>query len=438
MHRPDPVAFIHDLRWRDLPEPVRRQARLSLLDLAGVGAAGAATRLSAIIRDHAAEDWPGPYPMLFDGRRAALAATALAGGMTIDALDGHDGFNPAKGHIGCPVFPAALAQAAALGASGEDFLATLCMGYEFGGRAAVAQHASAPDYHTSGSWGAVAAAAACARLLRLGREATRHALGIAEYHGPRSQMMRCIDHPTMLKDGAGWGAMTGVSAAQLAARGFTGAPALIVEEVTAPWRDLGARWLLLEQYYKPYPVCRWAQPPVEGVLALRRAHGLSAAEVARIEVETFHEATRLAVRRPADTEAAQYSTAYPVAVALVRGTVAPEHLAGDALSDPEVLRLSDGLVMTESAEANAAFPARRIARTRLVLRAGGAVETGWLTPRWDADAPPREEELREKFRALAVPALGAARAEAVEAAVDNLEDSSMSEFCSLLFQPINR
>lgn len=31
--------------------------------------------------------------------------------------------------------------------------------------------------------------------------------------------MRCIDHPTMVKDGSGWGAMAGVSAALLAADG---------------------------------------------------------------------------------------------------------------------------------------------------------------------------------------------------------------------------
>ncbi len=49
--------------------------------------------------------------MLFDGRTASAAGLALAGGMTIDALDGHDGYNPAKGHVGCGLFPAALALA---------------------------------------------------------------------------------------------------------------------------------------------------------------------------------------------------------------------------------------------------------------------------------------------------------------------------------------
>ena len=99
----------------------------------------------------------------------------------------------------------------------------------------------------------------------LDEEATRHALGIAEYHGPRSQMMRCIDHPTMVKDGSGWGALAGVSAAYLAAEGFTGAPAVLVDDHPEIWGSLGARWAIMEQYLKPYPVCRWAQPAVEAV-----------------------------------------------------------------------------------------------------------------------------------------------------------------------------
>jgi 2-methylcitrate dehydratase PrpD len=150
-------------------------------------------------------------------------------------------------------------------------LTALALGYEFGARAAMAQHSTVADYHTSGSWGAVTAAAVAARLLRLDHDQTRHALGIAEYHGPRSQMMRCIDHPTMVKDGSGWGAMAGVSAARLAAAGFTGAPAITVEEAPAYWADIGTRWYTMEQYFKPYPVCRWAPAPIEGVLALRRA-----------------------------------------------------------------------------------------------------------------------------------------------------------------------
>ena len=432
-----PLALIHELRFDDLPHDVRARVKLCLLDLIGIAIGGHHSRLAGMIRDHAVEAFGGTAPMLFHGNTASPAGVALAAGMTIDALDGHDGYNPAKGHVGCPLFPAALAIGHQAGVSGAEFLATLAMGYEFGSRAAVAQHATVPDYHTSGSWGAVTAAAAAARLSRLDADQTRHALGIAEYHGPRSQMMRCIDHPTMLKDGSGWGAMTGVSAAQLAARGFTGAPAITVEEAPDHWADLGERWLILEQYFKPYPVCRWAQAPVEGVLALARAHDVTPDQVARIEVETFHEAVRLATNRPDTTEQAQYSTSFPCAIALVRGGIRPADIGDDALADPEILRLSQSLSMTETDFANAHFPTERHARVALILQDGRRLQGPYLTPRWDAEEPPTSQELKDKFHALADPVLGRARADAIETAIETLERSGLNQLSDLLFQPIS-
>src|SRR5699024_11605794 len=108
-------------------------------------------------------------------------------------------------------------------------------------------------------------AAVAGRHLGLDAARLAHAFGTAEFHGPRSQMMRCIDHPTMVKDGSAWGALAGMSAAFLARDGFTGAPAATVSDpdVADIWADLGRRWYLLEQYFKPCPVCRWAQPAVE-------------------------------------------------------------------------------------------------------------------------------------------------------------------------------
>ena len=60
--------------------------------------------------------------------------------MTIDRLDGHDGFIPAKGHIGCPLFPAIFSIGSEMDIKGEELLSTLLMGYEFGARASIAQH----------------------------------------------------------------------------------------------------------------------------------------------------------------------------------------------------------------------------------------------------------------------------------------------------------
>ncbi|MEM6421817.1 MAG: MmgE/PrpD family protein, partial [Pseudomonadota bacterium] len=398
---PAMVDFLHDLHWRDLSEDMRREARRLVLDLVGVAAGGSPTLLSRLIRDHAAGHFGAggrSARMLFDGRAVSPVGAALAGGMTIDALDAHDGHKLTKGHVGCGVLPAVLALMEAEGQEdAEAFLTAVVLGYEIGSRAGIALHRTAADYHTSGAWIAVTTAALGARILGLDRERTREALGIAEYHGPRSQMMRCIDHPTMVKDGSGWGAAAGVSAAYLAADGFTGAPALIVEgaDVADLWADLGQRWRLFEQYFKPSPVCRWAQPALQAVLELRRAHGLTAADVEQIEVTTFHQSVRLATRRPRTTEEAQYSTAFPVAAALVRGRVGVDEVTEPAFGDPEILRLADSMRFEEAPDYNAAFPAHRYAHVTLVLRDGRRL----VSPRTEAHGDPEDPAPLDEVRA---------------------------------------
>jgi len=429
-----PINFVHGLTWTALPQDVRTQVKLCLLDLIGVGIAGRATRLSEIIHSYVATEHAGHMTLPFDRRSASATGVALAYGMTIDSIDAHDGFNPAKGHIGCPLWPAVFVNAAQ--ARGEELLTTLAMGYEFGARCSIAQHQSVPDYHTSGSWGAVAAAAASARLQALSPDVTREALGIAEYHGPRSQMMRVIDHPTMLKDGSGWGAMCGVSAARLAANGFTGAPAITVEEQPDAWADLGQRWYLREQYFKPYPVCRWAQAPVEAILALRRRHQLRPDEIAQITIESFHEATRLAKAAPQTTEEAQYSTSYPVAVAAVLGRLDASDIAGEALQNADVLRLSKTLIMRENSEANRAFPLRRMARVCVELHDGRRVESEWHEPMWEHTDPPTAAQLHAKFSTYAAPVIGTDRAEAIRSAVLALDQTPAATLLGLLTQPI--
>ena len=430
-----PVHDIHRFDWSDAPDQVRARCKLSLLDLIGIAAAGTQTRLSKIIRLHAQTEFAGPIPMLFDNRTASASGTALAAGMTIDSLDGHDGFNPAKGHIGCPMFPAVLALGYPEQISGREFMTALLLGYEFGARAAMAQHGTCCDYHTSGSWGAVAAAAVGSRIAKLTYDETRHALGIAEYHGPRSQMMRCIDHPTMLKDGSGWGAMAGVSAVRLAQAGFTGAPAITVENAPEYWADFGTRWYMTEQYYKPYPVCRWAQAPIEAALHLRKTHKIKPSQITRIDIETFHESVRLATNRPQTTEEAQYSTSFPVAVALATGAVDPHDILDAGLHDPEILRLAGLVMMSEHNIANDAFPLRRYARVSITLTSGHRHESDWFEPKWDHTAPPTEQELRRKFHALADPILGVQRAHRIENAIERLEHSELSLLTNQILLP---
>ena len=163
--------------------------------------------------------------MLFDGRRAGVPGAVFAAAAQIDNLDAHDGYNPSKGHTGVVAVPALLAfaqTAAPLGA--HEAMAALVIGYEVGARAAIALHTTVCDYHSSGAWNALAVAALGARLRKFGADQLREALGIAEYYAPRSQMMRVIDHPTMLHDGSAFGALAGASAVFLAKPGIRALP----------------------------------------------------------------------------------------------------------------------------------------------------------------------------------------------------------------------
>ncbi len=413
MRAPAVTDFILGLRYKDIPDYALREARRCLLDLVGVAAAGSQTKTGRMLRGFAHGNLGSPdggVRILMDGRRASPAGAAMAGAAMIDSVDAHDGYRETKGHAGVTVLPALAAFTdGEAGLDGAKFLTRLVLGYEIAIRAGLALHASVADYHTSGAWNALGAAAIGARTRGLDHEATRHALGIAEYWGPRSQMMRVIDHPSMLKDGSAMGAFAGVVAVDLAAEGFTGAPAATVElDGGEFWADLGANWCIAEQYMKPYPVCRWAQPAIHAALTLRPQFGEASIETVR--VETFHQGYRLAMRAPADTDQAQYSLPFSVAAALVHGEVGMAQVDGAGLADDAVLKLSHAIELVEDESMSARFPGERVARVVIGLSDGRTLESGTLAAPGDPEDPLSDNHLAAKFDSLAGPVLGAERA----------------------------
>jgi 2-methylcitrate dehydratase PrpD len=233
-------------------------------------------------------------------------------------------------------------------------------------------------------------------------------------------MMRCIDFPAMVKDGATYGAHVGVTAALLAARGFTGAPAETVELEAGRdvWSDLGARWRMSEQYLKPWPVCRWAQPAIEAAAQIRDSIG--GRPIACVTVESFEAATRLSAQRPETTEAAQYSLPFPLAAMLVHGRVDARTVT-DGLRDEAVLALAERIEMKVCRTLDGAFPARRAARLSVVLEDGSVIETGAVEARGEPEAPLSDTDLIEKFLDLADPVAGRARALSIAETVARIE-----------------
>ena len=434
-------TFGDELTYDALPVEVLAILRRSFTDTIGVAAVGSTTPLSKIARRVApmifGSGTAGTSRMLMDGTAVSPAGAAMAGAFTIDSIDAHDGTTPSKGHAGSAIFPAmiALAQATDKEIDGKRFAEILALAYEFSYRAGLVQHATCPDYHTSGAWTAVGVAAAGAKLLGGNAEQIRQAAGIGEYHGPRSQMMRCIDHPTMVRDGVGWGAPSGITAAYLALEGFTGAPALTCEgaEGSDFWADLGQAWRLVDHtHYKAYPCCRWSHPAVDAVHDMMRDNELTHEMIKAVEIRTFHYATRLAGHEPQSQDEFAYSIAFPVAAMIVRGQVGVSELSQEALHDPDILRVSRATHLIDDAEMTRISTDKRWAQVSFVLKDGRKIESASRTPRGDADMPLTDREISLKFHSLATPSLGAPRADEIEALSSQFDTLGVKDFYHLL------
>ncbi|MGI8527671.1 MAG: MmgE/PrpD family protein [Pseudolabrys sp.] len=438
-----PIEFIHNLRFEELPPDVVAIAKRCLLDLVGVAASGVQTQLSRIARDFAVGQMGtagSGVRIIFDGRRAGPTGAAYAGASTIDAFDGHDGHRLTKGHAGVALLPALLAFAEGpKRLDGCEFIAALVLGYETAIRAGIALHATTLDYHTSGAWNALGCAAIGARVLQLDENVTRHALGIAEYHGPRSQMMRCIDYPTMVKDGSGWGALAGVSAACLAADGFTGAPALLIEsEAAAPvWSDLGRQWEIGRQYFKPHPVCRWAQPAMQAVANLMAQYQPAREDIVSIEIRTFAEAVRLGTRLPRNTEEAQYAIGFPVAAIVARGQIGVAELGDAGLNDPNVQEMLRRIRLVENKSFSDRFPQERLAIVGIEMKNGERLVSPPTAARGDPEDALPDREMLSKFRMLAT-GLSPGRRSAIEQSVSALDSDrdALSALMDAVLAPV--
>jgi 2-methylcitrate dehydratase PrpD len=225
------VDFIAGARWPDFPSDAVSLAKRCVIDGLGVMLAGSATRASAILRE---------YTRAGDGRadatvfapepfRTGAASAALLNGTSGHALDWDDTQLSTSAdrifglltHPTMPPLAAALAVGERQRVSGGQFLEAFLTGFEVECKIAEAIHPHhyKKGFHSSGTVGTFGATVAAAKLLRLGREATSHALAIA---ASMASGIR-VNFGTMTKPlHVGRAAQNGVIAAELAAKGFTG------------------------------------------------------------------------------------------------------------------------------------------------------------------------------------------------------------------------
>lgn len=399
------AEFIGGLALGDVPAPTQERVALLLADLAAVCVGGRPAPASRMALEYARAVHPGAEATsLLDGSRLGVAGAAFANGVLANVLDFDDGHRLTKGHPGAVVIPAALAVAQLVDASPTEFVSAVIAGYEVAIRAGIALHGRDPAYHASGAWGGLGAAAAAARLLGLDAGQTLAALGLAEYHAPIAHIMRSCAEPQMTKDACGWGAVTGVSSALLAARGFTSVRA---EFLDSDLDDLGERWALEELYIKAYPCCRWSQAAIAAARSAAAGQPLGAGAVERVAIRTFAAADGLAKVIPASTEEAQYNLIWPVACALVRGDFGVDEVLGP-FTDPDVGAVFARTDVVVDPALTAAFPQRRLTAVEITLSDGRTLSAGPVEAAGEPDDPSLPGLVAAKVSALIGPRAAAA------------------------------
>ncbi len=408
------AAFISDINWDTLDKEVQQRAKWCLLDDLGATISGTQAIISQISTDYVADQTRSDEAtILLRGKRSTAAGAAFANANTANALDIDDCSKYTRGHPGALLFPAALAVAEKYNATGKEFLEALVVGYEIALYTGRCWHDDHEVYQACGSWGSVGCAAIAARLMKLNHEQIKNALGIADYHAPNLPMMRDIDNPTMVKHGIGWGAMTGIMAAELAERGYTGIGSILGFEKYHHWvKNLGSEYLFIGGgiEWKRWCSCAWTHAALAAVEKLVEQNNIQVEDIARISVHTFRSACRLSKLLPESTEMAQFNLKWPMATMLADGgsVVGPDQILERRFNDPKAKALFDKIEVIEDEQAVRweeiqikdpdASEGKLCARVEVDLADGQSFDSGYVkltSITWD------EKSLEDKFRWLA-------------------------------------
>ncbi len=410
-----------------LPQEVVASVRLRILDTLGIALAASAAGLADGVLDlvgwtagRAEADVVGAH-----GRYPAAQA-ALVDGTLAHSLDFDDTHLPSVLHPSATIVPAVLAVGQATRASGPELIAAAAVGIELTVRTGMGGYL--PDgenvffergWHATSICGALGAAAAAGRLLGLDAGRIGHAMAIAaSFGGGLLEANR--SGGTVKRLHCGWAAHAGISAAQLAARGYTG-PASVLEgrfgfyeaylggrfdpdQVTL---RLGGEWQVPGIFFKPYPANHYTHAGIDAALALRERERLEVGHITRIELGTSAPALRTIGEPRADKVApqsgyhAQFSGPFTVATALLGGGglgVWFDDFTDERAHDEAVLRLARLVELFVDPEVDARFPRAFGAVLRVHLDDGRVLEERVMTNRGGPERPLTEDELRLKYR----------------------------------------
>ncbi|MGE0153800.1 MAG: MmgE/PrpD family protein [Reyranellaceae bacterium] len=430
------AGHLADKHLASLPEDAVEAAKRVMLDTLAV--AWAATDLpgSKPLRDLAMREGGAADATLIGyGGRVPAGMAALVNGTYAAALDYDCLHEPSVMHCDAVILPAVLAMAEREGSSGADFLCALTLGNDVACRLGLSARDNPPGWFVSSVYGALAAAAACAKLLRLDARGIRNAMGIA-YSNAAGTRQAIIERSYTKRMQTAFAAQTGLQAALLAQAGING-PAAVLEGQSGVWKlyapgnealvfdGLGESYANAEISLKKYPSCAANHCAIEGTSRIVHGNGLKPDDIAhaRITVTPYIEGITGTPFRPgAEPQVdAQFNLFYSVASVLLRGHLDVSDIQPPAVLDPAVMPMVERVEMRVDRSLNGKLAPVTV---EIATRDGRNFREHVPHLPGAPEAPLSRAEVEAKFRscaALGVDPLDAQRAQRLIERVDAVE-----------------
>lgn len=424
------ASRICELSLADLEATTITAAKRVVLDTLGAIVAGSALAVNTEAARWAAARAGSPTATLIGhGLRAEPSMATFVNATAAVSLELDEGNRHGGGHPAVHVVPAALAAAEEAGASGARLLEAVIAGYE-----AYSRIATATDLHDvvhpHGTWGAIGAAVATAKLMDFDEAEMRAVVSLAASMSPANSWTPCFEGATVRNLYPGRSGLQGMLAAHLLRCGFTAladGPSDVFgrvlgdrfdsELVLAGW---GAPFRIERGYFKFHACCLYNHVPLQLLAAFRAESPFEAGDVERIEVTTFPAAAGLTDPAPTTMLGAKFSIPYAIAASLVLGATDVAAFEHDARENPRLRALAERVVLRTDASMSLRDPDKPLARLAVSLKDGRSFVRDGMTMRGDADDPVPDAEISAKFLSLTGPVLDG-RAAAVPGLVDRLE-----------------
>lgn len=350
-----------------IPDGVVAETKRLVLDTLGCILGGWTTAKGCRAAELAADLGGTPQAGVYGSAlRVGADHASFANAELANALDADAGFLNVA-HVVPIVVPAVLATGEAVGAGGRQILDSAIVGLEIAGRLALAMtpvsegHDGARKRYVVGpvcgyGYAAIGAAAGAGRLRGLDAERMASALGLAAYYSPVPSVLKWLRTTpfSMVKYAPmGWTAQAGVTAALLAAKGYTAdtsaldsehdfarcwgsdrfEAAYLMDGLGSVWDSI--RWL----NYKSEPLCNLYRPHVGLLSAVRREERLSPGEIEEVVLRMHAPAGAdrpYAGQPPTTQEGAHMSAEFGVALALTDVPRGPRWADLSLLDDPDI------------------------------------------------------------------------------------------------------